>query len=76
MGKRNGNAFAGKSFQQIMMQQATQSANESVYCRYCGHDLKKPTINSTQYDSGYANEWELENNAHIKCYQKHYGGRR
>lgn len=61
-------------YQQIMMQQASKSLNEPTYCRYCGKDIKGPTAQSKQSEKGYASQWELQNNAHQSCYQKHYYG--
>lgn len=73
---KNKSAFAGMNFTQVMMQQAQRSLDNPIYCRYCGKDIKQPSKESTQYDKGYSSPWELENNAHTSCYQKHYGGRR
>ncbi len=70
MAKKN-NGFAGMDYQQIMLQQAIQSMNEPVYCRYCGRDIKQPDKNSTAQDAGgYSSQWELRNHAHEKCYQQ------
>jgi hypothetical protein len=80
MAKKNN--WSNMGFQQIMMQQAQQSLDSPVYCRYCGKDIKQPSIesrfNSTGNNTGnYASEWEIENNAHTTCYQNNqYRGRR
>lgn len=74
--------FAGMSFQQIMMQQAQQSIDKPVYCRFCGKNIKEPSresrFNPTGNNTGnYASDWELSNNCHYTCYEKNiYGGRR
>jgi hypothetical protein len=66
------------SFHQIMMQQAAKAAEAPVYCRYCGLNVKEPTANSPKGSNGawmrYL-DWEIENQAHVKCYQER-GGRR
>jgi|GEM_PF-3300577 len=72
MARKNQSAWSGMNFQQIMMQQSYQAASSPAYCRYCGHDIKQPTQNSTQTDTGrWYDSWELQNNAHYKCYDRH-----
>jgi hypothetical protein len=72
------NNWGNMNFTQIMMQQAQKSLSEPIYCRYCGKNIKEPTKESRQLDSGaYQDQWELRNNAHYSCYEKNiYGGRR
>jgi hypothetical protein len=81
MARRNNGGFAGMSFEKIMIQQAFKSFNSPVYCRYCGMDIKQPTRNSMRFETGpgtasWYNEWEIENEAHIKCHQENLGGYR
>ncbi|MEB9509633.1 hypothetical protein P4I85_14640 [Bacillus cereus] len=80
MTKNNRSAWLGMTFHQIAMQQAMQSINEPVYCRYCGKDIKQPSKESSfsagKLNTGnYADEWEVKNNAHYNCYKRNYTGR-
>jgi len=59
-------------FTAIALQQAYKSINDPVYCRYCGKDIKQPSQESTHFENRWYNDWELENNAHEKCYQANH----
>lgn len=72
--------FAGMNFQQIMMQQAQQSVDKPVYCRFCGKNVKEPTNKSPGGANGgwmrYL-DWEIENSCHVSCAnEQRTGGRR
>jgi hypothetical protein len=79
---KKSNGIAGMSFEQIMVQQATQAVNKPVYCRVCGKNLKEPSSESRFNQIGdntgnYASEWEIKNSVHTSCAQRHVrGGRR
>lgn len=68
-------------FHKIMVQQAMQEIEEPVYCRFCGHNIKEPSYNSTKVSLENGSErwyshWEIQNYAHEKCYQHYrFGGK-
>jgi hypothetical protein len=66
--------WEGMNFQQFSLQQAMTAAHAAKYCRYCGKDIKEPGMNSTRYESGWYDDWELDNNAHRKCYRNQMNG--
>lgn len=64
------NSLRGLSFDQIMIQQAQKSIESPIYCRFCGKNVKEPTIHSYQEDWRKYLDWEIQNHAHVKCAQK------
>jgi len=54
--------------QAFMANELTRDHQRPVYCRYCGKDVKHPTDNSGS-DWKQALDWEIHNNAHVKCHQ-------
>lgn len=70
MAKRKG--LQGMSFEDIMWQQAAQSVNNPIYCRFCGKNVKEPSMvaheGMTTWDQHL--DWEIENHAHVSCARK------
>lgn len=57
-------------FNRIMQQQIKQTLERPVYCRFCGRNVKEPSINSPGGSDGNWRrhlDWEIENHAHVKC---------
>lgn len=57
-------------FQKIMMQQTQQSVDAPVFCRYCGFNIKEPTVNSHGGSNGAWKinlDMELRAKCHVKC---------
>ncbi|SFJ65455.1 hypothetical protein SAMN02799624_05399 [Paenibacillus sp. UNC496MF] len=57
-------------FTKIMFSQAQRQLDDPCWCRYCGADIKQPGQNSTKdnMSNRWHNDWEIENNAHMKCH--------
>jgi hypothetical protein len=71
MAKKN-TGFGGLTdFTRIMYSQAQRQLDEPCWCRYCGRDIKQPGENSTKDNmtGHWYSDWEIQNNAHIKCYR-------
>ena len=63
--------LAGLSYNQILMQQATQIASQPKYCRYCGLDVKQPSKNQPEVEWNQNLAWEEQYQAHVRCHQQH-----
>jgi hypothetical protein len=76
---RKNSGLSGMNFEEVMRQQAFQSVEQPLYCRFCGIDVKTPSKNSPGGSGGNWRrnlDWEIENQSHVTCANKHRGGRR
>lgn len=66
MGKKN----QSMDFGDFLARQMRQVDNP-VYCRYCGIDVKRPSMKQPEVNWSQDLAWEEQYHAHRSCHMKH-----